>query len=148
LIVYLDTSVLIRWLFKSQNIYPKFNQWEQCYSSDLLWIESNRVLNRIKLENKINDQDYAYLKSLLTDFYNSIHIIELDDQVKNRASELFPTAVGTLDAIHISSAILCKKEFEIPELTLLTHDHQMATAAVAVGLKVAGVELIESKTSF
>jgi hypothetical protein len=43
--------------------------------------------------------------------------------------------VGTLDAIHIASALLWVQENEAP-LVFLTHDEQQARAAMACGLDV------------
>ena len=56
-----------------------------------------------------------------------------------RATEPFPTLLGTLDAIHLASALLAREQ--LPGLTFATHDPALGTAAMAVGFAVAGVPL-------
>jgi len=58
--------------------------------------------------------------------------------VLRRASEPFPTPLGTLDAIHLSTALLWRETAGDP-LTMTTHNHELATAARATGFPVAGV---------
>ena len=59
------------------------------------------------------------------------------DAKRQRASETFPTVVGTLDAIHLATA-LAVREVEPIDL-LLTHDAQLGTAARSLGFSVLGV---------
>ena len=56
-----------------------------------------------------------------------------------RASQSYPTVVGTLDAIHLTSALAVhgRRNRRIDEF--LTHDGQLGTAARAVGFAVRGV---------
>jgi hypothetical protein len=56
--------------------------------------------------------------------------------VLDRAAEPFPTGLASLDAIHLSSALLAREQIE--GLPLATHDHELATAARAVGFEVHG----------
>jgi hypothetical protein len=48
------------------------------------------------------------------------------------------TPLGTLDAIHLSTAISWR-DARNTELTMATHDKSLATAARAIGLHVIGV---------
>ena len=50
-----------------------------------------------------------------------------------------PTELGTLDAIHLATALLWK-EFEHTELVMATHDRALATAAQAHGFTAIGIE--------
>jgi len=139
LTVYLDTSVLLRWLLNSKDKSDDFFKWETCISSELIAIETNRVLNRLRLENQISDKDFALLHQTFQEFYDSLSVIEINKAVKKRAAEPFPTILGTLDAIHLSSAILWQEIYPDVELKIFTHDTQLATAAIAVGLKTRGL---------
>jgi predicted nucleic acid-binding protein len=49
-----------------------------------------------------------------------------------------PTVLGTLDALHLATALEVKRALA-PKLVLLTHDEQLARAARASGLAVLGV---------
>jgi predicted nucleic acid-binding protein len=139
LIVYLDSSVLLRWLLNSPKIYSGFLTWDSCYTSELLYIEVNRVLNRLRLENEINDEEYANLQITFSDFYSTVSVIEMNQAVKWKSAEPFPTILGTLDAIHLSSALLLLEKNKKLKLTFLTHDTQLSTAATAMGLSVSGM---------
>lgn len=48
-----------------------------------------------------------------------------------------PTVLGTLDAIHLVTALLVVESRHV-QLAFLTHDDQLATGAHAVGLEVVG----------
>jgi hypothetical protein len=48
-----------------------------------------------------------------------------------------PTAVKTLDAIHLASALLVR-ERRAPSLVFVTHDPQRARAARALGFECLG----------
>src|SRR5438094_205007 len=53
-----------------------------------------------------------------------------------RIAEPFPTSLGSLDAIHLASALLAREEFD--DLLLATHDDELGIAAQAVGFTVHG----------
>jgi hypothetical protein len=50
-----------------------------------------------------------------------------------------PTEIGTLDAIHLATALLWR-DMTQEELTMATHDGALALAARAHGLPVIGVK--------
>ena len=67
----------------------------------------------------------------------SVEIIALSDRVLERAAGPMPTTLGSLDAIHLATALeLAAKR--APGLVLATHDRQLARAARASGLEVVG----------
>jgi hypothetical protein len=63
----------------------------------------------------------------------------MTDSVLARAADPFPTDLGSLDAIHLATALELRHEF--PTLTFATHDRQLAIAALAMGFEVLGVYL-------
>ena len=66
-----------------------------------------------------------------------VEVVDVNGTVLRRASEPFPTPLGTLDAIHLATAIAWRDARDEP-LTMATHDRSLATAARAVGLEVVG----------
>jgi predicted nucleic acid-binding protein len=56
--------------------------------------------------------------------------------ILERAADPFPTALGTLDAIHLATALQLRDEY--PALAFATHDRELATAARSVGFTVEG----------
>jgi len=69
----------------------------------------------------------------------SLEIVEITSPVLDRAAQPMPTQLGTLDAIHLATAVLWK-EFEGAELVMATHDRALAIAAQALGLVAIGTE--------
>ena len=64
--------------------------------------------------------------------------MELDATVLDRASQPMPTELGTLDAIHLATALLWK-EMAGAQLTMATHDESLGLSAKAHGLSVVGL---------
>jgi len=67
-------------------------------------------------------------------FWSTCHRVPVSDKILIRAAEPFPTVLGTLDAIHLPTLLQIRKNLGL-ELTLLTHDDQLARAALASGVK-------------
>jgi hypothetical protein len=67
----------------------------------------------------------------------SFEVIEVTAVVLARAAQPLPTELGTLDAIHLATAVLWR-EYRGDEIVMATHDAGLATAARASGLTVIG----------
>ena len=63
--------------------------------------------------------------------------IEITKAVLARASEPFHSSLGTLDAIHLATAVL-HRERSAPDLVFATHDSALALAARSHGFEVFG----------
>jgi predicted nucleic acid-binding protein len=135
--VYLDTSVILRILFREANPVEVWGKWERAFSSSLWRIEALRTVDRLRLSGDLSDEDVADLVRDIRLVHETLAIHPLLERILQRAGESFPTAVGTLDAIHLATA-LAIREAEAIDL-LLTHDGQLATAARSVGFTVVGV---------
>ena len=64
--------------------------------------------------------------------------VDVSPVILRRAAEPFPTPLGTLDAIHIPTALLWGQTQPVLP-TLATHDVQMATAGRALGFETVGI---------
>jgi predicted nucleic acid-binding protein len=62
---------------------------------------------------------------------------EIEVTIFERAAEPFPTPLGTLDALHLGTAVAAKRK--LPGLSLATHDRELAIAARSIGFDVLGV---------
>jgi predicted nucleic acid-binding protein len=136
--VYLDTSVALRILFGEANPISVWKKWDKAYSSALWRIEALRTIDRMRLTHEITDTEVAALVREVQIIHETLAICPMDDKILQRAGETFPTVVGTLDAIHLSSA-LSIREFDNLD-ALLTHDLQLGTAASSLGFNVIGAE--------
>ena len=55
MIVYLDTSVVLRILFGEANPVSVWRKWDKAYSSALWRIEALRTIDRMRLTHEITD---------------------------------------------------------------------------------------------
>jgi predicted nucleic acid-binding protein len=134
--VYLDTSVILRVLLKEPSPTQMWRTWDRAYSSSLWRIEALRTVDRLRLLHEITDIEVADMVRDIQILNQMLTICPLDERVMQRASETFPTVIGTLDAIHLASAIFIRETQAID--LLLTHDSQLGTAARSLGFQVSG----------
>jgi uncharacterized protein len=136
--VYVDTSVVLRVLLREPNPVGIWGQWNRAYSSALWRIEALRTVDRLRLTHEISDTEVAELVRAVQTAHETFAIHPVTDPILQRAGETFPTVVGTLDAIHLATA-LSIREIEKLDL-LLTHDSQLAIAARSLGFEVMGMD--------
>lgn len=138
MIVYVDTSVVLRVLLHEPNPVGVWGQWNKAYSSALWRVEALRTVDRLRLIHEISDTEVAELVRDIQITHETLAIHPITNQVLQRASETFPTVVGTLDAMHLATA-LSIRGIESLDL-LLTHDSQLAIAARSLGFEVMGID--------
>ena len=132
MIVYLDTSVVLRPLLDQPKKLSSWGQWEMAYSSELMDVECRRVIDRLRLEAIFDDKEVAEAIGQLTQIERTIQRIRLTRSIIHAASQTMPTIVKTLDALHLSSAVAIRQRRAV-DLFFATHDSQQATAARALG---------------
>jgi PIN domain len=132
MILYLDTSVVLRPLLDQPHKLSSWGEWEAAYSSELMGVECRRVIDRLRLESIFDDKEVALAIERLTQVEKTIKRIRLSKSIIHAASKTMPTIVKTLDAFHLTSAIAVRERRGV-ELLFATHDIQQATAARALG---------------
>jgi len=132
---FVDTSVFLRRLLKQPGAFTDWSNWGIVAASELLRVETRRVLDRLRLQRAFGDDELGELSRLVQASFRALEFVRIGRAVLSRAADPFPTAIGTLDAIHLSSALLWMEE-KGGEMTFLTHDAQLTTAARACGLEV------------
>ena len=75
--------------------------------------------------------------TLIKDWLEAVDLVLLQRAILSRASEPFPTPLGTLDALHLATALVWRDRTQ-QELVMMTHDGGLATAARAFGIQVIG----------
>ncbi len=136
--VYVDSSALLRVVLGEPGklkIWPKI---DNAVSSELIRLESLRTIDRARIRLGLRDEVVANRRAAVLEAIDSFHLVAIDRHVLDRATEPFPTLLGSLDAIHLASAMLVRDEFE--GIVLATHDEELAMAANAVGFSVHGAE--------
>jgi predicted nucleic acid-binding protein len=136
--VYVDTSVVLRILLREPKPVGIWGQWNKAYSSGLWRVETLRTVDRLRLAHEISDFEVAELVHEIQITHATFAIHPVTNQIFQRASETFPTVVGTLDAIHLATALSIREIENIDYL--LTHDSQLATAGRSLGFEVMGID--------
>jgi predicted nucleic acid-binding protein len=137
-IVYLDTSILLRVLLGQRPRLAEWGGWERAYTSELAGVEARRVIDRLRLDGALDDDGVVVAQEQLAHLEAGIGRINLTRVVLRRASLPMATAVKTLDALHLASALLFRERRAV-SLVFATHDVQQATAARALGFTCIGV---------
>ena len=138
MIAYVDASVLLRVTLGQPDALPEWRQIEQGVSSAVVMTESLRTLDRLRLRATLPDAEVASRRATILELIASLELVEVDAVVLDRAAQPMPTALGTLDAIHLVTALIWKEMSRV-NLTMATHDDALGLAARAHGLAVVGV---------
>ncbi|MDF3818998.1 type II toxin-antitoxin system VapC family toxin [Leptospira sp. 96542] len=135
MIVYLDTSAVIRFLLNDTAKFANFGKWDKQGSSELLEVECHRTFDCMRLQGALNDLEVVDLKDELNELLKKVEIIELSSRIITRAKGSFPVVVRTLDALHLATAEAWGKYLD-KQVTVVTHDKQMSLASKSIGLEV------------
>lgn len=138
MLAYLDSSVLLRIVFGEPGQLEEFHDVDEGVSSEILRVECLRTIDRMRLRIPLSDQEVVQRNEAVFEVIEHLQIVPLDSLVLQRASQPFPTMLGTLDAIHLVSAMLWQ-ESEGRKLTLMTHDRELGMAARSLAIPVLGV---------
>jgi predicted nucleic acid-binding protein len=97
---------------------------DQLISSEICRVELARAIRRLGLGQGA--------ELLVRGVVERIELLRLDDQILDRASEVGPTDLRTLDAIHLASALAIGRELD----AVVTYDRRLAAAAEGAGFAV------------
>jgi len=140
MIAYVDASVLLRVALAQPGALTEWSQIQQGVASALVMTESLRTLDRLRLRANMSDADVAERRGIVLTLGESLELVEVDSIVLERAAQPMPTELGTLDAIHLATALLWK-DMTKTDLVMATHDGALALGARAHGLRVLGSPL-------
>jgi predicted nucleic acid-binding protein len=132
--VYVDSSALLRVVLGESGALATWSSITRPVASELIRVECLRTVDRARVRLALDDEEVARLRSELLEAIERFTLVQLDSSVLARASDPFPTLVGTLDAIHLASADLARHH--IDGLAFATHDHELGVAARAIGFEV------------
>ena len=137
MIVYLDTSALLRLVLAEPGGLVHLPSAETLVSSELLAVESMRTIDRLRVHGALSVEEAASRRALATEWLEAVDLVLLQRPVLARASEPFPTPLGTLDAIHLATALVWRDRMH-QALVVATHDRDLALAARSFGFEVLG----------
>lgn len=139
MIAYVDTSVLLRVALGQADALPEWRQVDRGVTSALTRVEGLRTLDRLRLRARLADAEVARWRAIILQLLDSLELVEVDSLVLDRAAQPQPTELGTLDAIHLATALLWRETMGA-QLVMATHDVALATGAQAHGFRVVGVQ--------
>ena len=135
--LYVDASVLLRIVLGESRALREYRRSSRLISSELIRLECLRTIDRARLRDGLSDESVAERRAGIIESLRSFELLPIDRLVLERAAGHFPTALGTLDALHLASALVSREE--VPDLVLATHDRELAVAARSVDFRVVGV---------
>ena len=136
MIVYIDSSVLLRVVTGAPGQLSRWRTITVPIASELIRLECYRTIDRARLRFGLGDQAVLERRQAVKERLDAFEIVPLDAAVLERAAEPFPSAVGSLDAIHLASALLARRRY--PDIVVATHDGELAAAARTMGFPVLG----------
>jgi predicted nucleic acid-binding protein len=126
-VVYLDTSAAVK-LLMTEKESPALRRWlrrrPERASAALLRIELVRVVRRAGLPRLIREA-----RRLVA----GVHLIRLDDDLLDRAADLDPTDLRSLDSIHLAAAVSLGDDLA----AVVSYDDRLLAAATSLGLPTA-----------
>jgi predicted nucleic acid-binding protein len=135
---YVDSSALLRLVLREPGALTDLRSHEVLVSSELIAVECYRTLDRLRLSGALSTAEAAVRGTAVAAWLEALDLILLRSSVLVRAGEPLPTPLGTLDAIHLSSALVWRDRTG-ESITMATHDAALAEAARAFKFDVIGV---------
>jgi len=127
----------LRVLLGQENALAEWADVEVAVTSALTEVECLRTLDRLRVSRGIAEEEVALRRESVVALLRSVETVDLSTPVLRRASQPLPVTVGTLDALHLATALLWR-DYNGTDLTMATHDAALASAARAMGLVVVG----------
>lgn len=137
MIAYLDSSVLLRKVLRQSGALRQWTAIRTGVASALVETECLRTLDRLRVRAGLADKELARRRATVFRLLESLEVVEVTAPVLARAAQPLPTELGTLDAIHLATALLWREQSG-GDIVMATHDAALATAARACGLGVLG----------
>lgn len=136
--IYLDTSALLRIVLREPGALNNLPAYDALVSSELIAVESARTLDRLRIQGSLTTEEAAARMKAVSEWLETIDLVLVRPPVLSRASEPMPMPLGTLDAIHLATALIYRDRIgSLPDLA--THDEVLGEAARSFGFNVRGI---------
>jgi predicted nucleic acid-binding protein len=137
--VYIDTSALLRLIFREPGALEDLRSADALVASEIIAVESRRTIDRLRLQGVLSTEEATARSAVVSEWLEAIDLVLVRPPVLSRASDPLPTALGTLDAIHLATALVWRDRMG-PLAFVATHDAALGLAARSFGLGVRGVD--------
>jgi predicted nucleic acid-binding protein len=125
-VAYVDTSAFVKLIVaepESEALAARLRRWPEHACSALLRTETLRALRRSG-----NGRLLGQARRLM----GAVTLLGLDEPLLDRAGELNPAELRSLDAIHLAAALSIGPDLAV----VVTYDDRLRDAALAAGLDV------------
>ena len=136
--VYIDTSALLRIVLREPGALDELRTSDALVSSELIAVESARTIDRLRLQGSLTTEEASARLRTVQEWLEAIDLVLLRPPVLSRASEPMPMPLGTLDALHLATALIWRDRMG-PLPILATHDTALGLAARSFGFDVRGI---------
>ena len=137
MIAYVDTSAFLRLILRESEPLERLRSVDGLVSSELLVVESLRTVDRLRLQDALSAEEAASRRAVVAEWLESVDLVLLETVILSRASEPLPLPLGTLDALHLATALVWRDRMQQP-LVMATHDRNLALGARSFGMEVLG----------
>ncbi len=137
MIWYLDSSVILQQAFDQPGPLD-LGALQPGVSSRITELECYRAIDRGRHLGKIPADELPLRQGWVTTVLSSLTLVEMDRSILALAGAPMPVPLGTLDGIHLASALHFRGEPGCDQVTFATHDRGLAAAARAYGFPVVG----------
>ncbi len=137
MIVYLDTSAFVPLLVAEPGSALCRRLWDEAdevVASRILCVEASAALAQAARLGRLTEEARRSAVRLLDQLWNELEIVEVDEDVVQRASLLaVECTLRGYDAVHCASA----ERIDAPDLVVASGDKKVIEACVALGLATA-----------
>ena len=135
---YLDTSALLRLVLGEPGALEELRNAETLVSSELLAVESRRTIDRLRVKGSLSPEEAVERLDLVSEWLEAVDLVLLRAPILARASDPLPLPLGSLDALHLATALVWRDRLNQP-LVVATHDSVLGLAARTFGFDVRGL---------
>ena len=137
MIVYVDSSVFLRFVLDQPDRLTELDRCERLVTSVLAEVECLRAVENLRPTGSLPHDEYLSRRGAVYDKLRRAERVLITAEVLARAAGPLPAPLRTLDAIHLATALEWRGHRE-PSLSFATHDKGLAGAAASLGLAVIG----------
>jgi hypothetical protein len=126
-LLYLDSSALVKLVLPEDEtvaLREALFDWPERVSSELAVVEVLRAAQRASDDAEVHRRAEAVLDGL--------HLLSVESSILREAARLAPTALRSLDAIHLASALSLEEDLG----GLSVYDPSLRKAALDLGLRI------------
>lgn len=135
---YLDSSVVLRIVLGQGRRLKDWRRIRRGVASALVEVECLRTIDRVRHARHLRDHDVVVRREAVFRLMDEVEVVEPARAILSRAAQPFPTPLGTLDAIHLATALTWRERSDA-DIVMATHDAALGMAARSSGLQVIGL---------